>query len=51
MDAVITFGVRFSVKTLQPPCCITIPYILIKFVRVNRLKNTLYIGGNLVFIE
>ena len=52
-----TAGVHISVKILQPPrarvhfhhfingdCCLTIPYILISFVRENRLKPALHVG-------
>jgi len=64
MDAVITSGVHISVKIPQPPqvhvhfChfisgdyCITIPYILISFVRENRSKPALYNGVNPVLIK
>ena len=64
MDVVITSGVHFSAKILQPPqarvhfrhfingdCCITVPYILISFVRENRSKPALHIGVNLVLIK
>ena len=64
MDVVITSGVYFSAKILQPPqvrvhfrhfinsdCCITVPYILISFVRENRSKPALHVGVNLVLIK
>ena len=62
MGVNVTSGVHFSVKILQPPqvrvhfiingdCCITIPYILINFVQVNRSKNTLQVGAKLALIE
>ena len=64
MDAVITSRVRISMKILPPPqayvhfChftnsdyCVTIPYILIRFVRENRSKPALYNRVNPVLIE
>ena len=64
MDAVITSGVRIFIKILPPPqtyvhfChftngdyCVTIPYILISFVRENRSKPALYNRVNPVLIE
>ena len=61
MDVVITSGVHFSAKILQPPQarvhfrhfingdrCLPVPYILISFVRENRSKP---VGVNLVLIE
>ena len=64
MDAVITSGVRISIKILPPPqvyvhFChftngdyfVTIPYILISFVRENRSKPALYNRVNPVLIE
>ena len=59
-----TAGVHFCVKIPQLPQTRVyfghfvnsdsykiIPYILIKFIQINRQKNTLYIGGNLALIE
>ena len=64
MGVNVTSKVHFSVKIFQPPqarvhfslfingdCCITILYILINFVRVNRSKNTLQVGAKLALIE
>ena len=64
MDVVITSGVHFSAKILQPPQarvhfrhfingdrCLPVPYILISFVRENRSKPALHVGVNLVLIE
>ena len=64
MDAVITSGVRIFIKILPLPqayvhfChftngdyCVTIPYILISFVRQNRSKAALYSRVNPVLIK
>ena len=64
MGANVISGVHSFIKILQPPqarvhlghfvncdCYETVPYILINFIWINRLKNTLHDSGDLALIE